>query len=64
MVLKYGVKMKYKCPPKKGGMVSSSPLGMIPTLGELIGEARYSPSSSSSGASVGMVGPYSMRVSM
>lgn len=64
MVLKHGGKMKYKCPPKKGGMVSPSPLGMCPTLGELIGEARYSPASSSYGASVGMVGPYGMRVVM
>ena len=64
MVLKYGGKMKYKCPPKKGDMVSPSPIGMCPSLNELIGEARYSPASSSCGASVGMVGPYGMRVSM
>jgi hypothetical protein len=64
MVLKHGGKMKYKCPPKKGGMVSPSPLGMCPTLGELIGEARYSPSSSGCSTTVGMVGPYGMRVVM
>ena len=64
MVLKHVGKMKYKCPPKKGGMISPSSLGIIPTLSELISEAIYSPSSSSSGASVGMVGPYGMRVSM
>jgi hypothetical protein len=64
MVLKHGGKMKYKCPSKKSGLVSPSSLGMCPSLDELIGEARYSPASSSCGATVGMIGPYSMRVSM
>jgi len=64
MVLKYGVKMKYNCPPKKGDMVYSSPLGICPSLDKLIGEARYSPAASAGNATVGMVGPYGMRVSI
>ena len=64
MVLKYGGKMKYKCPPKKSSMVFPSPLGICPTLNELIGEARYSPASSGCSTVVGIVDPYGMRVVM
>ena len=64
MVLKYGGKMKYKCPPKKGSIVSPSIVDICPSLNELIGEARYSPASSACNATVGMVGPYGMRVVM
>lgn len=64
MVLKHGGKMKYKCPPKKSGMVSPSSLGMCPTLNELIAESKYSPASSACSTTVGMVGPYGMRVVM
>lgn len=64
MVLKYGVKIKYKCHPTKSSMVLSNSIKLCPSLNELIREARYSPASSGGNPTVGIVGPYSMRVSM